>query len=179
MLTLTVLLLLVLGTAQAQMNKTCCPPEFSALGYSFLLDAMYDYYHDSKTGDSLSADIHGKLMILRENKSGRLYTRLLSDNNCTYQEFPELVGMDTCIHSNMTFEGAVMLDGKEYYEWHEHNSLYTLHSTILVDDDCVTKILNTKVHGSPVISSVYFNPVPHANVSIVASFDKTGCVKAM
>ena len=77
----------------------------------------------------------------------------------------------------MTFMGAIKLDGKTVYEWHAHTS--TLDSTIIVDDMCVPKILHRRLNDSPLLSAVYFNSIPHANVSAVARFDKTGCLKAM
>ncbi|KAK3784458.1 hypothetical protein RRG08_058057 [Elysia crispata] len=157
MLTLAALFLLVLGTAQAQMNKTCCPPQYSALSYCGLMDTLFDYYYDSVTGDNLSVDTKGNLVMFQQAHTGRLYTRHLSNNTCTYQEFPELVGFHNCIDSTMTFLGAIKLDGKTFYEWHAHTS--TLDSTIIVDDMCVPKILHRRLNDSPLLSAVYFNSI--------------------
>ncbi|RUS75040.1 hypothetical protein EGW08_017195 [Elysia chlorotica] len=175
MLILVAVVLLAVGASQAQMNQTCCPPSFSALGYHGLLGIEFDYYYSHLTRDTLTVDRHGDLVILGESLTGRIYTRKLAGDTCTYREIPQFKNMSNCVSAAMHFAGAVSLDGQIFYEWHEEH-VPNLDAMAFVDEACLTKILYTSLHGIPVVSQVLFNHVPNANVDIISRFDKTDCV---
>ncbi|MGH5083259.1 hypothetical protein ACRFG5_27800, partial [Klebsiella pneumoniae] len=156
---MTVVLALAAVNAQMGPNSTCCPPSFVALGYNALRDFQFNFYYDSLTGDNLEVDTRGTLMTLGESATGRIYTRKMPDNVCTYVEFPELKGIKGCILPSMTFMGAELLDSRLYYEWRV--AANNMSGTLVVDDQCLTKILHNRAHNTPLISNVFFNHVPN------------------